>query len=180
MMSVWLLDDSTVLAKGPIHLRKTSKGGSSSSSGSSGSSSSSSSNSWSSSSSSGSSYSNRGGSSFTKPKARYSAGTVIIIWSTGSDGELYKSTSDLCPIEYCTIEGDDGLQRCGDEYECYKAMNTGNVVIWVIIVIVALVIFIIAKIMCGNKCKRCKKCFKKCKKCCKADDDEDDSYQVID
>ena len=64
--------------------------------------------------------------------ARYLAGAVFIVFILGSNGEWEEdTTSDLCPIPYCTISvSEDNLEqeRCGTQEECDAVMLDEDVV----------------------------------------------------
>ena len=86
--------------------------------------------------------------------------TVIIIGGPSDAPITTYSTSDQCPIPYCTIEDESGAgDRCGTQKECDSVMGKNTVAI-VMIVLFALVVFgILLRI--AYKSKSCKKCFKK-------------------
>ena len=155
-MSIMMLDES-VMAKSSKSSKKKSSSSSSKSK---------------SKSKSKSSKSSKDKSSKPSSSVSYYPGTPIFIWTTGADGVSYQSTSDLCPVQYCTVEGDDGLERCGTTEECEDAMSSGSLAIVVSCIVGALLLAIVVKLMWG---KPCKKCIKKIKKAGKSGDSSSDT-----
>ena len=141
LMFMWQLEESTVMAKG------SKGGGGKSRSGGGG---------WGWGKSKSKSKSSK--TKVKKPKANYYPGTPIFIWTTGPDGVSYQSTSDLCPIQYCTIEGDDGLERCGSTEECEKAMS--HTTAYVLLSILGVIVLAIAVRLMWYPCKKCMRCGK--------------------
>ena len=58
--------------------------------------------------------------------ARYMLGTVFVVFILGGNNEWVEdTTSDLCPIPYCTIsvsEENLEMERCGTQEECDAVM----------------------------------------------------------
>ena len=94
-------------------------------------------------------------------RARITTGVVVSVLIMGSSGEQLQSTSDSCPIPYCTIKDDSiGGDRCATEEECEAAESGSGFPI--IMALLAVIGFSI--ILCWAYPKIKKKCCKKQKK----------------